>query len=52
MAEKINVTVALRTEVDTVAQAQAMYDIVCEKLKDNPEIKVSGGLSQTLKESE
>lgn len=52
MAEKIQITITLRTEVDTDEQAQRVFDLVHEKLIANPEIKITGNQGKFLKESD
>ncbi len=41
-------TIALRKEVDTFEQAQTLLDVVSEKLKDHPEVQISGSVSEQL----
>ncbi len=41
-------TIALRKEVDTVEQAQALIDIVAQRLEDHPEVQISGSVSEQL----
>ncbi len=44
----MHLTIVLRKEVPDVPTAQALLDIVKTKLEDQPDIKVSGSVGQTL----
>ena len=41
-------TIVLRKEVATVAAAQALANIVKDKIADQPEIKISASVSEIL----
>lgn len=41
-------TIALRKEVDTVEQGQALFDFVKNRLTEFPEVSISGTVSSTL----
>lgn len=44
--------IVLRKEVESEAQGQALYDIVKQQYAENPEINVSGSVSNQLIETE
>lgn len=44
MADKMNLTVVLRKEVETVDQGKALTEIVKAKLADHPDIDVKASI--------
>jgi len=48
MADKMYIQIHISKEVPDQATGRAIYDMVKERLADRPDVRVSGGVSNTF----